>query len=667
MTSPPSPPIACTPKTTAAHGISTIPIASARSSARWTTICWSRARICELYRRLGAHLMTHEGVEGVHFAVWAPQRAARLGGRRLQRLGRPPPSDAQARRQRPVGNLRPRHRRGRGLQIRDLSASRRLHAAEGRSLRLCRRIAARRPPRSSPRTDNFAWTDADYLAARARSDPRRAPMSIYEVHLGSWRRGEGNRFLTYDELADSLIPYVARSGLHPSRTAAGHRASARRLLGLSADRPVRADLALRRSRRLRPLRRSRPRAGLGVILDWVPAHFPTDAHGLARFDGEPALRACRSAAGLSSRLEHRDLRFRPPRGRQFPRRQRAVLARAFHIDGLRVDAVASMLYLDYSRRKPANGCPTPMAATRISKPSPSCDRSTRWSMALSRRGDDRRGIDRLARRVATRPCRRPGLRLQMEHGLDARHAALYGAGPGPSPLAPRPADLRPALRLFARISSCRCPMTRSCMARARSSAGCPATTGRNSPTCAPITPSCGAIPARSCCSWARSSARPREWSEIRSLDWHLLQYPPHAGLSLLVRDLNRLYRDTTGPACARLRGRGLSNGSWSTTPTSRSSPGCGAAGRKIRPVAVVVNFTPVPRADYRIGLPPPAAGAKSSTPMPQPITAAPASAISARFEAIAEPSRGQPASAGSRCRRSPRSISCSNRKAARDV
>ena len=176
-------------------------------------------------------------------------------------------------------------------------------------------------------------------------------MSIYEVHLGSWRRGEDGRFLTYDELADQLIPYVADLGFTHHRAHAGHRASARRLLGLSADRPVRADPPLRRRRQgLRASSTSAHAAGLGVILDWVPAHFPTDAHGLAHFDGEPL-------------YEHADPRkgFHPDWNTaiyDFGRREVAnfLLANAlywvdrFHIDGLRVDAVASMLYLDYSRK-----------------------------------------------------------------------------------------------------------------------------------------------------------------------------------------------------------------------------------------------------------------------------------------------------------------------------
>ena len=153
-------------------------------------------------------------------------------------------------------------------------------------------------------------------------------MSILEVHLGSWRRGPDNRFLTYDELADQLVPYAVDLGFthlellpiteHPLDESWGYQ-------------PIGLFAPTRRHGEPDGFARFVDRAhaaGLGIILDWVPAHFPTDAHGLAWFDGGAALRAPRSAPRLPSRLEHRDLRLRPPRGRQLPLRQRALLDRS---------------------------------------------------------------------------------------------------------------------------------------------------------------------------------------------------------------------------------------------------------------------------------------------------------------------------------------------------
>ncbi len=126
------------------------------------------------------------------------------------------------------------------------------------------------------------------MRTRAHRNDRDAPISIYEVHLGSWRRKpeEGNRRLTYRELADELVPYVKDLGFTHIELMPINEHPVRRVVGLSADRAVRADQPLRQAERFRALHRhAAHEAGLGVLLDWVAGHFPGDAHGLACFDG----------------------------------------------------------------------------------------------------------------------------------------------------------------------------------------------------------------------------------------------------------------------------------------------------------------------------------------------------------------------------------------------
>src|ERR1700728_2822972 len=303
----------------------------------------------QLYRRLGAQLIRHEGVEGVLFAVWAPNatRVSTVGdfnrwdGRRCQMRRRfdsglweifvPELTVGGVYKFElldPTGSLLPLKADPFGFE------------------------AELRPSTASVVADSadFTWTDAEYMAKRREGEPRRKPMSIYEAHLGSWRLGEGGRFLTYDELADQLVPYVADLGYthiellpiseHPLDASWGYQPT-----GLYA--PTSRFGSVEAFARFVDRAHN---AGLGVILDWVPAHFPTDAHGLARFDG-------------SALYEHPDPRrgFHPDWNTaiyDYGRHEVAnvLIASAlywldrFHVDGLRVDAVASMLYLDYSRR-----------------------------------------------------------------------------------------------------------------------------------------------------------------------------------------------------------------------------------------------------------------------------------------------------------------------------
>ena len=304
------------------------------------------------YEKLGAHVRELEGVSGVHFAVWAPnaQRVSVVGDFSLWD-GR-----ANAMRSRGASGIweifMPELREGALYKFEILS---RVNHHLGLKSDPYGFAAEMRPKTASVvcSIDRHKWNDAAWLETRASRDWLHAPMSIYEVHAGSWRRNtsEGDRWLTYRELAEQLIPYVKSLGYthieflplmeHPFDASWGYQTigyfAVTSRFGTPEDFMYFVDRC--------------HQEGIGVFLDWTPAHFPRDAHGLSFFDG-------------THLYEHEDPRkgAHPDWGTlvfNYGRNevQNFLVSNAlfwidkYHIDGLRVDAVASMLYLDYSRRE----------------------------------------------------------------------------------------------------------------------------------------------------------------------------------------------------------------------------------------------------------------------------------------------------------------------------
>jgi 1,4-alpha-glucan branching enzyme len=304
-----------------------------------------------IYDKLGAHLATMDGVEGVHFAVWAPNaRSVSVVGDfngwdgrrdRLHTLGSSGiwagfvPGAAEG--QRYKYEIHTRH--GAVLLKADPYG-----------------LAFELPPATASvicRPD-YEWDDDEWMQARASLGSWfHRPMATYEVHLGSWARvpEEGNRYLTYLEIADRLIPYVKAMGYthiellpvmeHPYSGSWGYQVTGFYAPTSRFGRPQDFKAFIDRCHQ----------NGIGVILDWVPGHFPKDAHALAQFDGTALYEHADPRQG-----EHRDwgtLIFNYGRNevRNFLIANALFWLSEYHADGLRVDAVASMLYLDYSRRE----------------------------------------------------------------------------------------------------------------------------------------------------------------------------------------------------------------------------------------------------------------------------------------------------------------------------
>ena len=402
----------------------------------------------ELWRRLGAHPMTHGDADGVAFAVWAPN------ARRVSVVGDFNSWDGR----RHV--MRKRHGAGLwelfvpGLSKGDLYKFE-IVGAYGELLPLkSDPLSFRQQP--APETSSIvhglprhAWSDEAWVKRRAETDLKRAPVSIYEVHLGSWRRDGDGGILDYATAAELLAEYATDMGFthvellpvseHPFTGSWGYQP-----IGLFAptSRYGDPDGFAAFVDRLHA-------AGLGVIVDWVPAHFPSDTHGLARFDGTALYEHEDPRLGF-----HRDwntliYNFGRTEVSNFLRASGMFWLQEYHVDALRVDAVASMLYLDYSR-EPGEWIPnryggrenldaiaflraTNEQAARVPGPPP-WPRSPPPGPASQAR---RRGG--------------PRLRLQVEHGVDARHPGVHARGPAPPALPPQQDDLRNGLRLLGEL------------------------------------------------------------------------------------------------------------------------------------------------------------------------------------------------------------------------
>ena len=304
-----------------------------------------------IYDKLGCHLMTIDGVAGALFAVWAPN------AKRVSVVGDFNNWDGRKHLMRLRGSsgiwelFIPGMKEGELYKFEIKTRLDHLYLKTdplGFSFQL-------RPETSSivTKLEGFAWEDQGWLKQRARQNQQQQPVSVYEVHLGSWMRvpEDNNRFLSYRELAAKLIPYVKQLGFthieflpvaeHPFDGSWGYQVT-----GFYAP----------TSRFGKPddfmyFVNACHKAGIGIIVDWVPAHFPRDAHGLAYFDGTFVYEHADPRQG-----EHKDwgtLIFNYGRNevRNFLTANALFWFEKYHIDGIRVDAVASMLYLDYSRKQ----------------------------------------------------------------------------------------------------------------------------------------------------------------------------------------------------------------------------------------------------------------------------------------------------------------------------
>ncbi|MEM6295606.1 MAG: 1,4-alpha-glucan branching protein GlgB [Myxococcota bacterium] len=555
----------------------------------------THARIEE---KLGAHPMEHGGLRGTSFAVWAPSATyvSVIGDFNLWDRGGAP--------------LRARGSSGIwegfviGVGPGDLY---KLHVASDaggsdRADPFAR--AAEEPPRTASIVahGHHDWRDDAWMSKREATAGLDQPMSVYEVHLGSWRRvpEDGNRMLSYRELAPALVEYVTAMGFthvellpvmeHPFYGSWGYQTTG--YFAPTARHGSPSDF--------KALVDALHQAGIGVLLDWVPSHFPTDAHALAEFDGTHLFEHADPKQGFHPDWKSAIFNYERHEVRSFLQSSARYWCEAFHADGLRVDAVASMLYLDYSREDGQwipnrhggrenlgaidvlrqinetvyTACPGVQTIAEESTSWPMVSRPTyvgglgfgyKWDM-----GWMHDTLDYFSRDPLFRRHHQHALTFRMLYAFGenfvlplSHDEVVHGKG---SILGRMPGD---RWQKFANLRALYGYMYGQ--------------------------------PGKKLLFMGCEFGQEREWNHDTSLDWHLLDDPAHEGVRRWVADLNRLHREH-----GALHQRDCDPGGFAWVDFSDADASVYAFlrfGHDGPPVLVVCNFTPVPRHGYGIGVP----------------------------------------------------------------
>ncbi|RCW82470.1 1,4-alpha-glucan branching protein GlgB [Paracoccus lutimaris] len=552
-----------------------------------------------LWKVLGAHVIEHEGVKGTHFAVWAPnaRRVSVIGdfnawdGRRhvMRRRGAtgvweiflPLIGDGTPYKYEILGAYGERHEKADPVGF-----------------------GSQHPPQTASvvrDVTGYGWSDAEWMASRAKAQRTDQPISIYEVHLGSWRRKDGGRPISYKEAAVELVEYARDMGFthiellpvseYPFDGSWGYQP-----VGLFAP-----TIRFGPPHEFRDLVNAAHKAGLGVLLDWVPGHFPTDAHGLGRFDGTALYEHSDPREGFHQDWNTLIYNYGRTEVMNFLTSNALYWLMEYHIDGLRVDAVASMLYRDYSRsegqwvpnkdggrenyeaiamlqemnRLTYGEVPGIMTVAEESTSYPKVSRPVhdgglgfgfKWNMGW---------MNDTLNYIIRDPVYRQHHHHQMTFGMHyafsenfilpiSHDEVVHGKG---SMLAKMPGE---GWDKFANLRAYYGFMW--------------------------------GHPGKKLLFMGQEFAQGAEWNHDAEIDWASIGHPLHYGMQMLVRDLNHLYRTTPALYVKDCDPEGFQ---WIEANDAQNS--VFAWIRRGNPgdpeVVVVCNFTPVERSAYRLGMP----------------------------------------------------------------
>ncbi len=556
-----------------------------------------------LHRAIGAHPLSLGGSAGYHFAVWAPNAVV------VSVVGDFNAWDGRVHPMRNLGSsgvwelFVPGVGAGQPykFEIRSEATGAIEQKADPFAFR------SELPPRTASITrghDEYDWGDETWIAARRAADGGRdRPMLVYEVHLGSWRRvaDQGDRWLTYEELADQLVPYVRDLGYthiellpvmeHPFTGSWGYQVT-----GFFAP-----TSRFGTPDGFKTLVDACHRAGIGVILDWVPGHFPKDAHGLARFDGTALYEHADPRQG-----EHPDwgtLVFNYGRNevRSFLLSNALYWLEEFHVDGLRVDAVASMLYLDYSR-KPGEWVPNRFGG-RENLEAMDFLRELNVLTHGEHPGTITMAEESTAWPGVSRPVHLGGLGFSYKWNMGWMHDMLQYVHQ--DPVYRRYAHQHVTFSLlYAFSENFMLPFSHDEVVHGKGSLmrRMPGDPWQKAANLRALFGFMYGHPGKKLLFMGGELGQWSEWDHDASLDWDLLEHAPHAGLQRYVRDLNRCCRQEPALHQMDFAPEGFQ---WIDCHDAENSV-VSFVRRATDPddhVVVVVNFTPVPRQSYRIGVP----------------------------------------------------------------
>ena len=554
-----------------------------------------------LYEKLGAHPLVVDGTAGTYFALWAPNAEAVFV----------------------MGDFNAWSRHAHPLRSRDQSgiwedfipgvgpgARYKYHiVSRVRGYRVDKAdpfaSAAEEPPRTASVVCDlsYPWSDRDWMQARQQQNTLTTPIAIYEVHLGSWMRisEEGNRWLTYRELAPRLAEYVRQAGFthvellpvmeHPFYGSWGYQITGyfapTSRYGTPQDFMYLMDYLHQH--------------GIGVILDWVPSHFPTDEHGLAFFDGTHLYEHADPRKGFHPDWASLIFNYGRHEVRSFLLSSARFWLDRYHADGLRVDAVASLLYLDYSR-KAGEWVPNVYGG-----------RENLEAISLLRRLNEMvystfPGAQTIAEEstswpMVSRPTYVGGLGFGMKWDMGWMHDTLDYMAKDPIHRKYHHTHLTFRM-LYAFSENFILPLSHDEVVHGKLSliGKMPGDDWQRFANLRLLYGYMYGHPGKKMLFMGGEFGQWREWAHDESLDWHLLGQPLHAGLLKWVVHLNALYRDE--PAMYELDFDPAGFEWIDANDSEQSTVSFLRRGRSTADLLLVVcNFTPVPRHHFRVGTP----------------------------------------------------------------